>query len=102
MSVVNLTCQNFDEEVLNSEREVLVDFWASWCGPCKMLSPLVDEIANEYADSLKVAKVNVDEEMELAERYGVSSIPTLIVFKDGEERGRRVGAVGKQTVLDMI
>ena len=83
MAVINLTLENFEAEVMQSEKTVLVDFWASWCGPCRMLSPIVDEIAEERTD-IKVGKVNVDEQEELAMRFGIMSIPTLIVFKNGE------------------
>ncbi|MBM6968755.1 thioredoxin, partial [Pseudoramibacter alactolyticus] len=82
MSVVTLTKDNFESEVLQSDKPVLVDFWASWCGPCKMVSPLVDEIAEEH-DEVKVGKINVDEESELAQQFQIMSIPTLLVFKDG-------------------
>ena len=83
MSVVTITSDNFDEEVIKSEKPVLIDFWASWCGPCKMVSPIIDEVANEVINSVKVGKVNVDEQTELATKFGIMSIPTLIVFKNG-------------------
>ena len=84
MAEMELTSRSFDSEVLNSDKPVLVDFWASWCGPCRMLAPIVAEIARERAGSVKVAKVNVDEEPALANRFRVSSIPTVLVFKDGK------------------
>ncbi len=83
MAVINITLENFEAEVIKSEKTVLVDFWAPWCGPCRMLSPVVDEIGEERTD-IKVGKVNVDEQEELAMRFGIMSIPTLIVFKNGE------------------
>lgn len=101
MSAINLTASQFDNEVINSEKPVLIDFWASWCGPCRMVSPIVDELSDEL-DSVKVAKVNIDEEPELAARFGVMSIPTLIVMKNGEITGRSVGAKPKRDILAML
>ena len=94
MLEITITKANFEEEVLHSEKPVLVDFWASWCGPCKMLSPVLHDFAAEH-DELKVGKVNVDEEMDLAMRFGVSSIPTLILFKNGEAVKTSVGFLPK-------
>lgn len=101
MSVVVLTQQNFEQEVLKSDKPVLVDFWADWCGPCRMVSPVVDEIAAENAN-IKVGKVNVDEQQALAQQYGVRSIPTLIVFKKGSIYKTAVGARPKESILQMI
>lgn len=101
MSVITITEQNFEAEVLRSEKPVLVDFWAPWCAPCRMLSPVVDEIANERSD-VKVGKVNVDEEETLAARFGVMSIPTLVAFKGGEEIRRSVGVQPKSAILDLL
>jgi len=101
MSVITVTSQNFEEEVTNSEKPVLIDFWASWCGPCRMLSPIVDEIAEERID-VKVCKVNVDDEQELAGRFGVMSIPTLIVIQHGQIKNKSVGVVPKASILSMI
>ncbi|EFV01083.1 thioredoxin [Pseudoramibacter alactolyticus ATCC 23263] len=101
MSVVTLTKDNFESEVLQSNKPVLVDFWASWCGPCKMVSPLVDEIAEEH-DEVKVGKINVDEESELAQQFQIMSIPTLLVFKDGEIAQRQVGAVPKEKIVALF
>ena len=100
MGVIVLNESNF-EEVVKSDVPVLVDFWASWCGPCKMLSPLVEEVAEE-ADGFKVGSVNVDDEMDLASKYGISSIPCLIVFKNGDEANRSVGVVPKERILELI
>lgn len=101
MAAVELTLDNFEQEVLQADVPVLIDFWASWCGPCKMLSPIVEAIAEE-ADGFKVGKVNVDDEEVLAERYEVASIPTLLVFKNGEEAGRSVGMTSKEQILEMV
>ncbi len=101
MSVVNLTMENFQREVLNSEKPVLVDFWASWCGPCRMVSPLVDQIAAEN-DEVKVGKVDIDAQPELASAFRVMSIPTLMVFKDGKLSKSVVGARPKAAILAML
>lgn len=101
MSVLTITKENFETEVLQSDKPVLVDFWAPWCGPCRMVSPLVDEIAEE-TDKAKVGKVNVDEQAELAMRFGVMSIPTLIVFRDGKLETTAVGARPKADILKML
>ena len=101
MAVTNLTRDNFEAEVTEFKGTVLVDFWASWCMPCKMLSPVVDEVAEEVI-SVKVAKVNVDEQQSLAARFDVMSIPTLIVFKDGKEVRRSVGVIPKEAVKELV
>ena len=101
MAVMTITKENFEKEVLASREPVLLDFWASWCGPCRMVSPIVDEIAEEVTDK-KVGKVNVDEQPELAERFGVMSIPTLVVMKNGKIAQQAVGARTKSDILAML
>ncbi|MBQ1190357.1 MAG: thioredoxin [Lachnospiraceae bacterium] len=101
MSALNINKNNFVEEVMNSEKPVLVDFWASWCGPCRMVIPVVEKIAEEYPE-YKVVKVNVDEEQDLAAQFGVMSIPTLMVVKNGEVVNKSVGAKNKQQILAML
>ena len=101
MAVITITKENFAQEVLQSEKPVLLDFWASWCGPCRMLSPIVDEVAEERGD-VKVGKVNVDEQPELAGEFGVMGIPTLLVFEQGKLVRQAVGARPKASVLDLL
>lgn len=102
MKEVTITAANFEQEVLQSDKQVLVDFWAPWCGPCRMLAPIVEEIAEQYADSVKVGKVNVDDEQELAMKFGISSIPALLVFRNGEVVNSAVGYRSKVLVEDML
>ncbi len=102
MSVLTLTNSNFEQEVLKSDKTVLIDFWAPWCGPCRMVSPIVDEIAEEADNTVKVGKVNVDEQTDLAAQFGVQSIPTLIVMKNGKVVTTSVGAKSKQAILGML
>ena len=102
MAVIELTSQNFESEVLKSDVPVLVDFWAPWCGPCRMVSPIVDEIAEEVQGKAKVGKVNVDEQGDLAAQFGVMSIPTIMVFKNGEAVITSVGAKPKAELLAML
>ena len=101
MSAMNISKKNFQEEVLNSHKKVLLDFWAPWCGPCRSVLPIVDEIAEEY-DDIKVCKINVDEEIELASQYRVMSIPTLVVMEKGQEVKRAMGARSKGSILAML
>ena len=102
MSEIVLTNQNFEAEVMQSDIPVLVDFWAVWCGPCKMLAPIVAEIAQEYEGKVKVGKVNVDDEPALAGRFGISSIPTLILFKNGQQAAVSVGVRPKEERVQML
>ena len=99
---VKATDASFEQEVLKSETPVLVDFWAEWCGPCKAVAPVLAEIADEQADRIRIAKVNVDEQPDLARQFDVMSIPTMIVFKDGEKVGQIVGAKGKDQLLSEL
>lgn len=101
MAIVTITKENFENEVMNSEKTVLLDFWAEWCGPCRMLAPTIDEIAEERAD-IKVGKVNVDNDPSLAEKFGIFSIPTLVVIKNGEVVSQSAGLRPKQAVLDLL
>lgn len=101
MSALHVTNENFETEVLKSEKPVLVDFWAAWCGPCQMLLPVIEELAGEVADA-KICKVNVDEEPELAEKYSVMTIPTLIVFRDGKPAEKSIGVISKEQILKLI
>ena len=101
MSALHVTNENFETEVLKSEKPVLVDFWAAWCGPCQMLLPVIEELAGEVADA-KICKVNVDEEPELAEKYSVMTIPTLIVFRDGKPAEKSIGVISREQILKLI
>lgn len=101
MSVLKITNKNFEEEVLNSDKPVIIDFYADWCGPCKMMSPIIDSIAEENKE-LKVGKVNVDEAQELAIKYNIMSIPTIIIFKNGNEHKKIIGLTSKENILKEI
>jgi thioredoxin 1 len=102
MSEVTIGMDNFNEEALQSPLPVLIDFWAAWCGPCRMIAPLIADIAREYEGRLKVGKVNVDEEDELARQHGIVSIPCLVVYKDGKIVRKHMGAAPKQTVEELF
>ncbi len=102
MSVLKITKENFEKEVMQSDKPILLDFWASWCGPCKMVGPVVDQVAAETAEVARVGKINVDEEQELAQAFKVMSIPTLVVMKEGKVVKSTVGVQSKQTLLSML
>ena len=102
MAIVTLTKDNFQQEVMQAAEPVLVDFWASWCGPCRMLSPIVDQLAEELGGKVKVGKVNVDDEQALAEQFRIMTIPTLMLFKGGQQVAAAVGVKSKADLLDMV
>lgn len=101
-NVFEINESNFDNEVLNSEKPVLVDFWAPWCGPCKMVSPVIEELASENGDKIKVCKINVDENKEVASKYQVMSIPAIFIFKDGEIKDQLVGYLSKEELQERV
>lgn len=100
--IIEISDSTFEQEVLQSDVPVLVDFWAPWCGPCRAIAPVVDELANEYADKLKVAKCNVDDNPKTPSRYGIRAIPTLIIFKGGNVSEQITGAVGKSQIAAAV
>lgn len=102
MSVINLTSENFEKEVLKEEKPILIDFWAAWCGPCKMMGPVVEQIAEDTRDTAKVCKLNIDEELNLATKYNVMSIPTFILLKNGKEVERMIGAMPKEELMKIF
>ncbi len=102
MKPMEMTDSNFQQEVLSSDRPVLVDFWAEWCGPCKMIAPIVEELANEYDGKLKVGKVDVDSNQQVSMQFGVRSIPTLLIFKSGKVVEQVIGAVPKRLLAEKI
>ena len=101
MAQIQVTKENFEEQVLRNEKPVLLDFWATWCGPCKLIAPIVEDIAAEH-DSMVLGKVNVDEEMELAIKFGITSIPTLVLMKNGEAAGKLIGYRSKDEILKLL
>ena len=102
MSEVKVTNENFEKEVINSNEKVIVDFFATWCGPCQMLAPVLSEIAEEYKDKIKVCKINIDEEQELAEKFEVVSIPTLVIFENGQPVKKYIGYISKEELIKII
>lgn len=102
MSTVTVTDESFEQDVLKADKPVLVDFWAEWCGPCKVIAPILEEIAEEQAGKITIAKLNVDDSLDVSRRYEVMSIPTLLLFKDGEPKARLVGAKPKAQLLQEI
>jgi len=102
MSILKITKQNFEKEVLQCEKPVLLDFWAGWCGPCKMIGPIVEQVAEDTMNTVRVGKINVDEEQELAQAFQVMSIPTLVVIKNGKVERKAVGVQSKQALLSML
>jgi thioredoxin 1 len=100
--LIHVTDDSFESDVLQSNAPVLVDYWAEWCGPCKMIAPILDEVASEYADKLKIAKLDVDQNAETAQKYGIRSIPCLMIFKDGDIVATQVGALSKSQLSDFI
>lgn len=101
-SILTITNENFENEVIKSDKPVLIDFWAIWCGPCRMVAPIIEKIATEYKDKVKVGKINVDEQNELATKYKIMSIPTLIVFKNGQIVESVMGARSKESIAEML
>ena len=102
MGALQINTDSFESEVLKSDVPVLLDFWAEWCGPCKMMGPIVDELADEMGDKIKVGKINVDDSQEIASQYGIMSIPTFIIFKSGEKVEQLTGAMAKEGLIDKI
>jgi thioredoxin 1 len=102
MTTVNITSDNFDSEVLQSEQPVLMDFWAEWCGPCKTIAPILDQIADEYKGRLQIAKLDVEENQAIAMKYGVRSIPTLMLFKGGVVEAQHIGMLSKEQLITLL
>lgn len=100
--IVHVSDESFEEEVLNADIPVLIDYWAEWCGPCKMIAPILDELAEEYGERVKIAKLNIDDNPETPPKYGIRGIPTLMIFKDGQVEATKVGAVSKSQLTEFI
>jgi thioredoxin 1 len=101
-TIIQLTDANFEQDVINADRPVIVDFWAEWCGPCKMIAPILEEVAKEYSDKITIGKLNVDQNAETAPKYGIRGIPTLLLFKDGNVAATKVGALSKTQLIEFI
>lgn len=101
-NILTVTDSSFEEDVLKSDVPVLVDFWAEWCGPCKMIAPVLEDLADEYAGKIKIAKLNIDDNEETAPKFGIRSIPTLILFKNGNAEATKIGAVGKSELVSFL
>jgi thioredoxin 1 len=100
--IVHTTDSGFESDVLASDKPVLLDFWAEWCGPCKMIAPLLDQAADEYADKLSVVKINIDENPNIPQKFGIRSIPTLMIFKNGAPQAQKLGAMSKSQLVDFL
>ncbi|MGI9199635.1 MAG: thioredoxin TrxA [Woeseiaceae bacterium] len=101
-NIVHTTDSDFDADVLQSEKPVLIDFWAEWCGPCKMIAPILDDVAGEYADRVAIKKLNIDENPSIAQKFGIRSIPTLMLFKDGAVHAQKLGAMSKSQLTEFL
>ena len=101
-NIVNVTDASFEQDVLQSDVPVLVDYWAEWCGPCKMIAPLLDDVSGEYGDRLKVAKINIDENPNTPPKFGIRSIPTLMLFRDGAVQAQKMGAMSKSQLIEFL
>ena len=101
-NIVHTSDGNFEADVINSEKPVLLDFWAEWCGPCKMIAPLLDEAAADYADKLSIVKINIDDNPNTPQKFGIRSIPTLMIFKDGAPQAQKLGAMSKSQLIEFL